>query len=216
MFRIISILSVVIVLAGLYYLGRRQEQAANVSLGAIFRDAVDFKGLQWQGWRSLDTGSLLDLLRAASFIGIVLSSAVLALTGFFQPWFLNSHISGFMLMLHSLAAPVFIVAITIYALLMAHRSQIRWKELIRFRQANGQTEPGDTGPGWYGILRRTCFWLLLILAIPVILSVTLTMYSVLGTPGQMWFLGLHRYSSLLFVLIFLVFLMASRFEEELE
>ena len=45
---------------------------------------------------------------------------------------------------------------------------------------------------------------MILLALPVILSIVLSMFPLFGTDGQVWLLDLHRYSAVLLVMAILV------------
>jgi len=61
----------------------------------------------------------------------------------------------------------------------------------------------------YELGRKICFWLILFLALPVILSAVLSMFTLFGTYGQELLLGLHRYSTLSLALFSMAWLYLS-------
>jgi cytochrome b561 len=54
-------------------------------------------------------------------------------------------------------------------------------------------------------LQKICFWLIIILAIPLILSIVLSMFPLFGTKGQEFLLDTHRYCALLLALVAIVY-----------
>ena len=54
----------------------------------------------------------------------------------------------------------------------------------------------EAGIEKYELLRKLCFWVILLLAFPVILSIVLSMFLLFGTYVQGFLLEVHRYSTL--------------------
>ncbi|MBN1846848.1 MAG: hypothetical protein JW810_14275 [Sedimentisphaerales bacterium] len=124
------------------------------------------------------------------FYGIYLiwggSFIVLALTGFAATLGWGGPMSGYLLMLHCTAAPVFCAATAALALIWAERSRLRpedWK-------------PASCEIGWGNIF----FWLMLLATIPLILSMVVSMLPIFGTEGQEFLYHLHRWSALALLL----------------
>ncbi|MBN1392384.1 MAG: hypothetical protein JW947_06225 [Sedimentisphaerales bacterium] len=112
---------------------------------------------------------LLYLLALLCFLGLVI-------TGFYPALVRKESISGYWLILHVCFAPVFAVSLAVLA--------VMWAGNCSFKN----TEPK---------LQKLCFWLIVILAVPVILSIVLSMFNFFGTEGQELLLLLHRYGALL-------------------
>lgn len=148
-------------------------------------------------------GRLAGLTRLAyllTFIGFV----ILAVTGFGPLLFLARPLSGFPLMTHLVAAPVFAVGLAYLTFMWAnhHRFELgEWQGVKLLRR-----EAGDGGgpPGRFTFGEKVSFWLVILLALPVILSTVLSMFPLFGTDGQEWLLDVHRYSALLLVMAVLV------------
>jgi len=85
-------------------------------------------------------------------------------------------------MLHCIIAPAFVLGLATLALLGAGR--------CRFNAS-------PVSP-W---AHKLCFWLMLILALPLILSIGLAMFPLYGTTGQRFLLNLHQYSALIFAML---------------
>jgi hypothetical protein len=118
-----------------------------------------------------------------------LTVLVLALTGF---WALlrGEAMSGYTLMLHCTVAPVFCLFLAVTAVMGAQRNRF---------------EGGDGRRGNRAIaLRKTFFWLMLLAGIGVIMSMVLSMVPLYGTRGQEVLYELHRWSTVIFVMVAVV------------
>jgi uncharacterized membrane protein YagU involved in acid resistance len=109
----------------------------------------------------------------------------LVITGFYPEMVFGESISGYWLILHTAFAPVFAVSLAVLAVMWAGKCYLRKGE-------------------WN--LQKIFFWLIVILAVPVILSIVLSMFNLFGTEGQEFLLQLHRYSALLLALIAIVYI----------
>lgn len=148
--------------------------------------------------------SLLGRLKRLIYLLALLCFVVLAVTGFYSVLVLGEHLSGYLLMIHATAAPVFAACLAVLALLWAHGCRFNkadWQCLRSLipRQANEKalSEGSELG-------QKIAFWLILLLALPLILSIVLGMFPLFGTAGQHFLLSTHRYSALLFALAAIV------------
>ncbi len=109
---------------------------------------------------------------------------VLMITGFYPVLVLKESIHGYWLILHVVFAPIFAVCLAVLAVMWAGNCSFNENERPR--------------------LQKICFWLIVFLAIPVILSIVLSMFNFFGTAVQELLLQLHRYGALLLALIIIV------------
>ncbi|MHC4187910.1 MAG: hypothetical protein ACYSRQ_06930 [Planctomycetota bacterium] len=107
------------------------------------------------------------------------STFTLIITGFFPQLILSRTISGYWLMLHVISATVFVCCLALTALMYAEQNLIK--------------KPA--------VLKAITFWLLLLLALPLILSIVLGMFPLFGTPVQEALIWKHRYCTLLFSVV---------------
>jgi hypothetical protein len=97
------------------------------------------------------------------------------ITGFYPVLILKESIYGYWLILHVIFASVFAVSLACLA--------VMWAEACSFKRDSA-------------VLQKIFFWLIIILALPVILSIILSMFPFFGTEGQEFLIQLHRYSAL--------------------
>ena len=107
---------------------------------------------------------------------------IVSLTGF-GPGLMGSHLQGYTLMLHVSCAPIFLQAMAFLA--------VTWA--------------GDNDLSVAIGLRAICFWIILILALPLTLSIVLSMLPLFGSHGQEVLYGLHRAVAWPFALASLLF-----------
>lgn len=139
----------------------------------------------------------VGLLRKLVYLLALLCFVVLVITGFYPVLFLNEHLSSYLLMVHATFAPVFAGCLAVLAVMRADNCRFDktdWPWLQRLLRRAPVASPPDAK---YSLVRKICFWLIVVLALPVILSIVLGMFPLFGTEGQEFLLNLHRYSTLL-------------------
>ena len=148
---------------------------------------------------------LLGLLKRLALAVAALCFAFLLVTGFL-PLFLGRHLQGYLLMLHVSCAPVFVLCIAFLGCTWAHAHSYvagNGKWLLRWLGL-ASTPVVGTRPD-LGMFRKTCFWCLFALSLPLTLSIILGMVPLFGTDGQVALLTLHRYTALAFSLIAFIY-----------
>jgi len=208
MFRTVSIAGFIITITGivLHYM--------------IFGPKLDDLFGRDRRWRILDGFrmmvfllTLLLLPQKVNFIGIVrklvylfalLCFVVLAVTGFFPRLVLDKTIYGYWLMIHATFAPVFAVCLGILAVMWADNCRFD-KNYCPWLQKLLEREPlNPIVGGKLELAQKIFFWLIIFLALPLILSIVLSMFSFFGTDAQGLLLNLHRYIALVLALSIIV------------
>jgi len=113
-----------------------------------------------------------------------LAFGTLAVTAFW-PVLGGESISGWLLMLHVAAGPVFVLGLIGLAVL--------WAERCRFATR-------DAPAGRFVTARKVVFWVLVALGCVLMLTTMFSMTQMFGTPGQEFLLDVHRYAALLIVM----------------
>ena len=149
------------------------------------------------------------------YILALISIKILAITGFLQVMILGEHMSGFLLLLHMIAAPAFAVAIAILTLLTISDHRFSAEDWQAFRSRKDNTEAASN------FWRKTCYWLIVVSSIPALASIILSMYPIFGTNGQEALLSWHRYATLVLTIAvifhtFLIFEASPRQQGTLE
>jgi MFS family permease len=126
----------------------------------------------------------VGVLRKLLYLLALLCFLILVVTSFYPVLILKEPIQGYWLMLHATFAPVFAICLAGLAIMWA-----------------GNYSFNKNGWPW---LQKICFWLIILLALPAILSIVLSMFPLFGTEGQEFLLDTHRYSALLLALVAIV------------
>jgi len=146
----------------------------------------------------------LSVLRKLVYLVAMACGVVLAVTGFYPVCVLGEHISGYPMMLHATCAPVFAACMAALAVMWAGRCCFEdgdcpvTKRLVGWLTANKDSEEKGKRGG-SDVKQKVFFWLLVVLALPLILSIVLSMFPLLGTHWQEVLLGVHRYVAGAFV-----------------
>jgi cytochrome b subunit of formate dehydrogenase len=150
--------------------------------------------------------SIIGKLRILVYLAVLFCFVVLAITGFYPTLVLGEHITGYLIMIHATFAPVFAVCLAVLAVMWAKRWSFSsgdwpWFERI-VRWATLTNNSGDNVPRKSCDLgRKVSFWLIVFLTLPLILSIVLSMFPLLGTHWQEILLSMHRYTALVFAMV---------------
>ena len=204
MFRTISITAFLVTIAAvaLHYLICRWRLPArawrpiNILKGLVYLLTLLFVPQQL---------TLLGKLKKLVYLLALVCFVVLAVSGFYPVLVLGQHISGYLLMIHVTAGGVFAGCLAFLVLTWAHshgfnKNDWPWLASLIRREIQKHTFlPGDSD-----LLRKICFWLLAILALPLMLSTVLSMFPLFGTAGQLLLADTHRYSTLAFAVVAII------------
>lgn len=211
MFRIISLIGLLGITVAIVWAVRTRLVALAGTKQTLRQQSLELTNNLRQ-WRSLSTPALLSTLMRFFYLVTLACVFVLALTGFLPVIFFGAAVSNFALMLHLMLAPLFAIGLMALALFWAHRHRFNandWKHLQQgFKKENHSPLPVQPN-----VWQKICFWLGLVLALPVIASTIFMMYPLLGTSGQEWLLHVHGYAGLLLLAVVLLhayFVLANR------
>lgn len=202
MFQVLSILALAAVLVGIA--AHWVLTPANGSR-CVLRGAVHAFSLLLIEQRS----SLLGALKKLCYLVAAVCFVVLAITGFYPTLVKGEHISGFLMYIHATFAPIFALCMAILAVTWAggHRftaEDCPWMSRLLRRVTRLQVVADNRPWPCSLLLYKATFWLVMFLMLPLILSIVVSMFHILGTPWQHWTLALHRWTSLVFVLAVII------------
>jgi cytochrome b subunit of formate dehydrogenase len=143
---------------------------------------------------------ILDVFRMFLYVLALLCFVVLTVNGFYHSLILGGSICGYLLMLQVTTGGVFAGCLAVLVLMWAHKCRFDksdWPWLQKFLKQ-------ETVGKKRGVGHKICFWLIVLLALPVILSIVLSMFPLFGTEAQEFLLQLHRYSVLSLALVIIV------------
>ena len=142
--------------------------------------------------------ALIRLFRNLVYLAAIICFVILVVTGFGPVVISGEHLSGYLLMAHVSISPVFCLCLAVLAVMWADNCRFGKNDWSNLKRA-GTEKRGKSCPS-----QKIAFWLILLLALPLILSILLSMFKFFGTDGQEFLLSIHRYSALLFSLIAVV------------
>ena len=153
--------------------------------------------------------SLLGALKKVCYLVAAVCFVVLAITGFYPVLVQGKHISGYLMMIHATFAPIFALCMAILAITWAGANRFTaddcpWMSRLLRRVTRVQV-PADNRPWQCSlVLYKTAFWLLLFLTLPLVLSIVVSMFHLLGTPWQHSTLAIHRWIGMVFVIVAII------------
>ncbi len=153
--------------------------------------------------------SLMGVLRKLVYLLALLCFVILAVTGFYPTIILGEHISGYLIMVHATFAPIFAICLAVLAVMWARNCRFThsdwpWFQRIVQRVTLVKSASEEAHYENSGLGQKITFWLIIFLALPLILSIILSMYTLFGTYWQELLLGIHRYTALVFALVGIV------------
>jgi cytochrome b subunit of formate dehydrogenase len=156
--------------------------------------------------KSIRKHSLVVILRMLVYLLALVCFVVLALTGFYPVLVLGEHISGYLVMLHATFSPVFAICVAVLAVLWASNCRFTtgdwpWFERIVQRVTSVKDSDKATQGKNPGLGQKITFWLIIFLALPLALSIVLSMFPLFGTHWQELLLGLHRNTAYVFTVV---------------
>jgi len=149
--------------------------------------------------------SPVGALRKLVYLLALLCFLVLAITSFYPVLVLKEPIHGYWLMLHATFAPVFAICLAGLAVMWAgnccfNKSDWPWLTHILERLTPTKRVGEEPSNERLGLGQKITFWLIVVPALPLILSIILSMFDFFGTYWQELLLDIHRYTALVFAI----------------
>ena len=146
-----------------------------------------------RGIERLSAATIGGKLKRISVNLIGLISCALVVTTGFNSLFSGERLTGYRLIIHVAAAPVFAVGAVLVTLFWAHRNRFLPTDWNRLRRPPGSEKPGGSS-GYVVVLRKLFFWAAATAAIPAVVSATLAMFPTLTSVWQKDLVSIHRFS----------------------
>ena len=167
--------------------------------GGIVRGAVHTFSLLLIEQRS----SLLGALKKLCYLLTAVCFVVLGFTGFYPLLVRGEHISGYLMMIHATFAPVFAICLAILGLTWASRFRFVKTDCPcvqrLLRRVTRLQIPEPDGPcQCSSAAQKVAFWAVVALSLPLILSILLSMFPLVGTHWQEILLATHRWTAVAF------------------
>jgi len=140
---------------------------------------------------------LIDVLTLPAYVAALICCDTLIITGFVPALFFEKPISGYWLMVHVSVGGVFSACLAFLVLTRAHRNRFKAADCPKLQNIlNQENEFQRTNSAYFILAKKICFWLIALLALPVLMSIVLSMFPIFGTDMQHLLMQLHRYSAL--------------------
>jgi cytochrome b subunit of formate dehydrogenase len=153
--------------------------------------------------------SVVGVLKKLIYLLALLCFAILVITGFYQRLILDEPISGYLMIVHATFAPIFAICLAALAVSWAsshsfNKSDWPWlRDLLR-RVISLKIPVSESIEPSSQLFEKTGFWLIVFLALPLILSIIVSMFSIFGTAGQNFLLAAHRWTALVFAVVAII------------
>ncbi|UCD51424.1 MAG: hypothetical protein JSW27_02090 [Phycisphaerales bacterium] len=155
--------------------------------------------------------STLGALKKLCYIVSVICFLLLGLTGFYPLLVHGEHISGWPMIIHATLAPIFAICLAILALTWASqyrfvKADCPWLQKLLRRVTRLPIPAEDAeGPCKCAVAtQKIAFWAIMVLALPLTLSIVLSMLPLFGTHGQEIAMAAHRWTAVVFAVAVLV------------
>lgn len=192
LFRILSVLVIGGVAAAIAADAKRRLGSWTAAR-RLLRSAPGMLFRSWNGGNGAGMFASVGALRRGAWVLTTVLALLLALSGFLPVMFAGEHPSGTFLLMHVVAAPLFAIALAAVSLLWSHHQQITEQDMPLLREVlRGRV---SAVPGGFHLLARMLFWAALVLALPLMLSIILSLYPLFGTEGNRALIELHGYTA---------------------
>ena len=140
------------------------------------------------------------------FISItIITFLILVVTALIPVLLFGESLSGIFLILHVTIAPFFVIALMFNAVFMGHFQQFDHSDYLTLKNLQSKTEIQYPNRSTHHTWLKIYFWFFLIFSVTAILSVISAMFPYFGTDGQIAMLNIHRYSTLILLIIALFY-----------
>jgi len=196
MFRILSIIVIVVSFIWLSRLLNKNNFSFTNSVSSFFT-AFKKSLFELKQLKSKDISSKLGWIKSFFYLSTLLLFLLMFISAFLNVIFIGDDLTGFFLLVHLTVAPLFSVFLAILIILFAHSNRFTKNDVDKITDNSGSIKSEINYSGYLKIV----FWLIALLSIPTMISIILSMFPLFGTNGQQILLNIHRYSTLIIVLL---------------
>jgi hypothetical protein len=153
--------------------------------------------------------SLLGALKKLVYLVSLVCFVVLAITGFWPLLVRGEHISGYLMMIHATFAPIFALCLAVLAITWAGSYRFTDEDCPCIRRLLRRTTRlcipvEEKACSCSTDVHKATFWLLMFLSLPLILSIIVSMFHILGTDWQHRTMAIHRWTGLAFAIVAII------------
>ena len=193
MFRVLSIVTIIGLIIWLHRLFNKSKLSFSEVLSNYF---ISLKNsiCRLKLLKTQNSLANLTLLKRMIYLFTLFLFFIMALSAFIPLILFGDSLSGIFLLIHVSVAPLFSIFLAILIILFAHSNQFSKYDL------DNSKNNGIFIFNQMGYIKIT-FWLIVFFSIPTMISVILTMFPLFGTEGQLYLLEIHRYSTLIVLIL---------------
>ena len=193
MFRVLSIVIIIGSIIWLYrFLNKNKFSFSKVVGGYFISIKQSFSSLKLL--KSQTFIENLNLLKKVVYLFTIFLFILMAISAFIPLILFGDSLSGIFLLVHVSVAPLFSIFLAILIILFAHSNRFNKNDLVDSK------EKKKFNFNQFGYI-KIIFWLIVLISIPTMISVILSMFPLFGTEGQLYLLEIHRYSTLILLLL---------------
>ena len=193
MFRVLSI---VIIIGSLIWLYRYLNKN-NLSFNEVVNSYFSSFKKSFSNLKLLKSQSFLENLTSIKrivYLFTLFLFIIMVISAFIPIILFGDSLNGLFLLVHVSAAPLFAIFLAILIILFAHSNRFNKNDLDLSNQKK------KFNFNQIGYIKIT-FWLIVFFSIPTMISVILGMFPLFGTEGQLYLLEIHRYSTLIVLIL---------------
>ena len=188
-------LSIIVIIASLYWLFSFLKKN-EFSFGRVANSFLDdFKNSfgKLKGMKSNNLQTNLNLFKRFFYLATLFLFLLMALSAFI-PVLSGTNLSDIFLLVHATVAPLFSVFLAILIILFAHSNRFNKDDV----KENSDEQKFNFNQSGY---LKVIFWLVALFSVSAMVSIVLNMFPIFGTEGQVYLLDVHKYSTLLLLLL---------------
>ncbi len=190
-----SILSLIAIVASLYWLFSflKKNEFSFGSVANKFWNELKNSISKLKEMKSNNLQANLNLFKRFFYLSTLFLFLLMALSAFI-PVLLGITLSDIFLLVHVTVAPLFSVFLAILIILFAHSNRFNKDDL----KENSDEQKIKINQSGY---LKVIFWLVALFSVSAMVSIVLNMFPIFGTEGQVYLLDVHKYSTLLLLLL---------------
>lgn len=202
---IYNLLVIIVILISFQLIGwikKRKYTLKSLYINFMFFLKDDFKTMLNSDTRGIL--SYLKLIRSMSFYTSVILFIVMASSGFLPLVFMSTSLTGFALVIHVTAAPLFCVTYAIFIVLSAFQFSFQNADYLFVFNRNSIYDSNELEAAKDNFILKSAFWISAALSIPVIAAIILSLYPIFTTYEMDSLIDVHRYTVLIFTISFVI------------
>ncbi len=157
-----------------------------------------------KSWKTNNIKDSLSLIRLVSYYISVFLFLTMALSGFLPFVFMEKNLTGFSLLIHVTAAPLFSVTYAVFILLSAFKFQFGKTDYLYVFKRDTIDDSKEYEHAKDSLVLKSAFWISAAVSVPVILSIILTLFPLFGSDEINSLISLHGYSVLILTISFVI------------